>query len=474
MSEEKNDSRQWFLRTGDKTIFGPVPTSNFITWAEQGRILSGHEVSCDRKNWVPAEQVPELGITWYVDDGTGKLRGPLNRVAAEQVLKSDKAPAGAKLVKAADADPAHVIRADDKVADNVAAVAPRKETQAVKSSETADVSNRGKEEQDSKTIQKLKQTIEKLEKELADARDLPLLNRPPESADADLTKAHKEVAEYKAKLKESSAQFKQQQAELAKVQKEAAEANKILQDRNTEISKLKEGEAELLAFANSRDTEMTQRIVELEQRLEAANAEIARPKVPEINEYIRSVLNNELQALDADLQREKETFNTLRELSQKRQDNIQNRIRELTRQLQNGDSNKNIRISGSGMQSAEINILRAELSAVRSMHEAETKQSSEREVELVAKLRDISMEQKQRSIEKEQLLANEQTLLRRIEELEQRLNHQATVPVAIEEKNQEPEQPKQPPEQPKSPKQPPPEKPNSGFFRATPWMRLEK
>jgi len=58
--------------------------------------------------------------------------------------------------------------------------------------------------------------------------------------------------------------------------------------------------------------------------------------------------------------------------------------------------------------------------------------------------------------------------------LEQRLNHQATVPVAIEEKNQEPEQPKQPPEQPKSPKQPPPEKPNSGFFRATPWMRLEK
>ncbi len=110
MSTEKPDARQWFLRIAGKTVFGPVSTPGIVVWAEQGRILPGHEVSSDRETWIPAEQVTELGIAWYIDDGLGNLRGPLNRTAAETILKSGKAPPEARLIHANEADLSRVIK----------------------------------------------------------------------------------------------------------------------------------------------------------------------------------------------------------------------------------------------------------------------------------------------------------------------------------------------------------------------------
>ena len=83
---EKEDTRQWFLRIGGETVFGPVSTQGLIVWAEQGRILPGHEVSTDRKKWLQAVSVDLLAMRWFVDDGEGELRGPLNRVAAEALI----------------------------------------------------------------------------------------------------------------------------------------------------------------------------------------------------------------------------------------------------------------------------------------------------------------------------------------------------------------------------------------------------
>ncbi len=101
---EKEDTRQWFLRTGGDTVFGPVSTQGLIVWAEQGRILPGHEVSTDRKKWLQAISVEALDMRWFVDDGEGELRGPLNRLAAEALIKSGKVPEGAQLVAADDVE----------------------------------------------------------------------------------------------------------------------------------------------------------------------------------------------------------------------------------------------------------------------------------------------------------------------------------------------------------------------------------
>jgi len=94
----KEDTRQWFLRINGETVFGPVSTEGLIVWAEQGRILPGHEISTDRKKWVQAVSEPLLDMCWFVDDGMGELRGPLNRCAAEALLKSGKVPEGSVLV----------------------------------------------------------------------------------------------------------------------------------------------------------------------------------------------------------------------------------------------------------------------------------------------------------------------------------------------------------------------------------------
>jgi len=101
---EKADTRQWFLKIAEDTIFGPVTTRSLILWAEQGRILPGHVVSEDRTSWKPAEDLPELGLEWFIEDSLNNLRGPLNKLAAEAFLAGGKAPEGARLVPAAEAD----------------------------------------------------------------------------------------------------------------------------------------------------------------------------------------------------------------------------------------------------------------------------------------------------------------------------------------------------------------------------------
>lgn len=100
MANDKTDQRQWFLRIATGTVFGPVPTKGLVVWAEQGRVVPGNEVSTDRESWVSADTVPELEMTWHVEDGAGKVVGPFNRIAAESFLKSGKAPPGARLVEA--------------------------------------------------------------------------------------------------------------------------------------------------------------------------------------------------------------------------------------------------------------------------------------------------------------------------------------------------------------------------------------
>jgi len=100
MQKENADNCQWFLRTGGEAIFGPVSTQGLIVWAEQGRILPGHEVSCDRKKWIQAVSMEKLDMRWFVDDGSGELRGPLNRLAAEALVKSGKVPDQSQIVSA--------------------------------------------------------------------------------------------------------------------------------------------------------------------------------------------------------------------------------------------------------------------------------------------------------------------------------------------------------------------------------------
>lgn len=102
--QTNNQEEQWFLRTSGDAVFGPVTSEGLVVWAEQGRVLPGHDVSTDRKKWVPAVSLPFLKMQWYVDDGEGELRGPLNRAAAEALVKSGKVSDRAQIISADEVD----------------------------------------------------------------------------------------------------------------------------------------------------------------------------------------------------------------------------------------------------------------------------------------------------------------------------------------------------------------------------------
>lgn len=61
-------------------------------------------MSHDRKKWVQAVSVEFLDMRWFVDDGDGELRGPLNRLAAEALIKSGKVSPTAQVVAADDVE----------------------------------------------------------------------------------------------------------------------------------------------------------------------------------------------------------------------------------------------------------------------------------------------------------------------------------------------------------------------------------
>ena len=161
MAEQQNgndDNRQWFLRINGETVFGPVSTQGLIVWAEQGRILPGHEVSPDRKKWTQAVSLDLLDMRWFVDDGTGELRGPLNRLAAEALIKSGKVAEGAQLVSADEVDEA----------DEGAAAAPADAPSAKAATEAQQQRVRELEKQVAE-LEPLRQQVKKLEKKLKEA-----------------------------------------------------------------------------------------------------------------------------------------------------------------------------------------------------------------------------------------------------------------------------------------------------------------
>ncbi len=104
MAADTSDPQSWFLRIAGGTVFGPVAIKGLIVWAEQGRVAPGNEISTDRKDWRPAESLPELEMTWYLEEPAGSLAGPFHRLAAEALIRDGRAAAGSRLVAAADAD----------------------------------------------------------------------------------------------------------------------------------------------------------------------------------------------------------------------------------------------------------------------------------------------------------------------------------------------------------------------------------
>jgi len=89
----------WFLKLDDESVFGPTPVAELRHWAEQGRIAPGNMISMNQEEWIPAEDLDALHITWKVVFGDPQEEfGPINIKALAELLTDGTIPQDAQLV----------------------------------------------------------------------------------------------------------------------------------------------------------------------------------------------------------------------------------------------------------------------------------------------------------------------------------------------------------------------------------------
>jgi len=437
MNADKTDTRQWFLRITGKPLFGPVSTPGIVVWAEQGRILPGHEVSTDQITWVPADQVPELGIVWYIDDGAGNLRGPLNRAAAETILISGKAPPDARLVHTDKADLSRVIRPGaEPRANGAQAEKPSKDGEALRQRVTL-----------------LETDITRLKETLAAAKQAARQCTAIEHERDDLRLAL-------AEAQSSNSAIAHERDDLKLALAEAQSAHSAIaherDDLKLALAEAQSAYSELLTLSNTREAEFLARIEALEKPLSPVER-AAEVCAADPGSALAHILEQEMESLDNDLAQEREAMAGLRDWSTRRQEAIQTRIHDLTRIL-NGEtdvaaSRRPVPDSGGRRHTGDAMRLQAEVATLRATQAQETRLFDEREAELTRKIHvleaedarlrarvieadklarhnqelaetirrrdlELSQERKQREVEREHLATAQQALLRRIEQLE--------------------------------------------------------
>ena len=83
----KQSGQTWFLKTGENAVCGELTLETLAQWAETGRILSDHEVSCNGETWVKADTVPELKMDWFATLKSGATHGPVNLLALPDLYR---------------------------------------------------------------------------------------------------------------------------------------------------------------------------------------------------------------------------------------------------------------------------------------------------------------------------------------------------------------------------------------------------
>ncbi len=458
MNADKTDTRQWFLRITGKPLFGPVSTPGIVVWAEQGRILPGHEVSTDQITWVPADQVPELGIVWYIDDGAGNLRGPLNRAAAETILISGKAPPDARLVHTDKADLSRVIRPGaEPRANGAQAEKPSKDGEALRQRVTlleTDIT-RLKE-----TLAAAKQAARQCTAIEHERDDLRLALAEAQSSNSAITHERDDLKLALAEAQSAHSAIAHERDDLKLALAEAQSAHSAIaherDDLKLALAEAQSAYSELLTLSNTREAEFLARIEALEKPLSPVER-AAEVCAADPGSALAHILEQEMESLDNDLAQEREAMAGLRDWSTRRQEAIQTRIHDLTRIL-NGEtdvaaSRRPVPDSGGRRHTGDAMRLQAEVATLRATQAQETRLFDEREAELTRKIHvleaedarlrarvieadklarhnqelaetirrrdlELSQERKQREVEREHLATAQQALLRRIEQLE--------------------------------------------------------
>lgn len=433
--QPKNQEEQWFLRTSGDTVFGPVTPEGLVVWAEQGRILPSHEVSTDRKKWIPAVSLAILKMQWYVDDGDGELRGPLHRAAAEALVKSGKVSEQAHILSSEEVDLAESAETPSKPAGENPSTASQKALTLRIQELELQLNDRDRNEKPGSNTRTIGQLTQERDAQAARITELETLCETlKRNADKDLRAADKKLEALRGQNKKLEEQLEDLNGQVSKAKQEALqwqeerdkrerekheatslsdaverqygdvlarteqmkqdfdrlhlEHEKVMADIQNAQARTAEAErdfADLLDMANTRDAEYLEKISELERFSSQSPEKIAQFYADQAGVY--QLFQNELDALSKEQESERAHLEHLKQMSIKRLDTIQERKQSLTRQLGASPADMtrlSVREQASDPAAARI---RTEFDTLRFVHERDMRSSEERERELIRKLR---------------------------------------------------------------------------------------
>ncbi|MEI7946113.1 MAG: hypothetical protein WCJ02_05430 [bacterium] len=373
--QAQNQEEQWFLRTGGDTVFGPVTPEGLVVWAEQGRVLPGHDVSTDRKKWVPAISLAFLKMQWYVDNGEGDLRGPLNRAAAEALIKSGKVSEQAHILFADDVDLAETLEEKSKSASEKPSPSTQKAlTQRIQELELQ-LSERGRAEKpegSTRTVGQLTQERDALATRITELETFcETLKR---NAEKDLRAADKKMESLRGQNKKLEEQLEDFHARLmlaptAQAQPEAPADETRIQDLRDKLAEAEIDYAQLLENLEATQLERDQ----LQEQITALGSEQNQLQHTQAIDLLK------LEEFHEELHAAQGTNAQLRDVITKKEAAYQELQEQLT-QMQESCALADARLSESAQQHAEVieHLRKAKQEALQWRNEYEN-QSKERE-----------------------------------------------------------------------------------------------
>lgn len=84
-----DEVQDWFLlKHEDGSDFGPIDLEQLQQWAKDAKVSPLDKVSNDRRTWVKAPMVPELGMDYLIEVGPDQYYGPTTLGAAKEFLEA--------------------------------------------------------------------------------------------------------------------------------------------------------------------------------------------------------------------------------------------------------------------------------------------------------------------------------------------------------------------------------------------------
>lgn len=80
----------WYLRKSDGTRFGPVEDDAVLQWAREGRIVPEDSLSADGTTWFAPAVAEDLGMDWYIPLQDGTPYGPIHALVLGELVEQQQ------------------------------------------------------------------------------------------------------------------------------------------------------------------------------------------------------------------------------------------------------------------------------------------------------------------------------------------------------------------------------------------------